>query len=291
MVLTCTAQRSGKLLSFLRRELGMSSGLVKRLKYDHAFAVNGTAQYTNYPVRPGDVITVTLREGQPAYPAENGPLDILYEDEALIALDKPAGILMHPSSARGTGTLANYLAGYYAATGQSCLVHPVSRLDRDTFGVVLIAKNAHAHAAMQRIMLSGGVEKIYRASVFGGPEADSGRLDYPIYRPDPLRMQRAVGPQGQAAVTDYRVLDRGGNVSLLELHPLTGRTHQLRLHCLTAGFPVLGDPQYCTDASRSFSDALGLPWQQLCAAKLSFPHPITGQLCELTSRQHVWWEK
>ena len=281
MVLTCTAQRSGKLLSFLRRELGMSSGLVKRLKYDHAFAVNGTAQYTNYPVQPGDVITVTLREGQPEYPAQDGPLDILYEDEALIALDKPAGIL---------DTLANYLAGYFASTGQACLVHPVSRLDRDTFGVVLVAKNAHAHAAMQKIMLSGGVEKVYQASVFGGPEQDSGRLDYPIYRPDPMRMQRAVGPQGQAAVTDYQVLARGDGMSLLELYPRTGRTHQLRLHCLTAGFPILGDPQYCTEASQAYSDALSLPWQQLCAVRLTFPHPITGQMIRLQSRQVVWWE-
>ena len=290
MVLTCTAQRSGKLLSFLRRELGMSSGLVKRLKYDHAFAVNGTAQYTNFPVQPGDVITVTILESQPDYPAQEGPLDILYEDEALIALDKPAGILMHPSSARGTGTLANYLAGYYAATGQACLVHPVSRLDRDTFGVVLVAKNAHAHASMQKAMQAGGVEKVYQASVFGGPERDYGRLDYPIYRPDPMRMQRAVGPQGQAAVTDFQVLARGGKASLLELHPLTGRTHQLRLHCLTAGFPILGDPQYSTQASQSFSDALGLPWQQLCAVRLTFPHPITGREISLESRQAVWWE-
>ena len=111
MVLTCTAQRSGKLLSFLRRELGMSSGLVKRLKYDHAFAVNGTAQYTNYPVQPGDVITVTLREGQPEYPAQDGPLDILYEDEALIALAVCA--VTDPVASRAMEAL-NDLAGTQA---------------------------------------------------------------------------------------------------------------------------------------------------------------------------------
>ena len=289
MVLTHTATRSGKLLSFLRRELGMSVGLVKRLKYDHAFAVNGTPQYTNYPVRPGDVITVTLREGQPDYPAQEGPLDILYEDEAIIALDKPTGILMHPSSARGTGTLANYLAGYYQKTGQACLVHPVSRLDRDTFGVVLVAKNAHAHATLQRSMQAGGVEKVYQAAVFGHAPAPAGRLDYPIYRPDPMRMLRAVDSAGQPAVTDYQVLAAGQETSLLELRPRTGRTHQLRLHCLTAGFPILGDPQYCTPASKAFSDDLALPWQQLCAVSLTFPHPITGQTLTLQSRQRVWW--
>ena len=290
MILTHTAQREGKLLTFLRRELGMSTGLVKRLKYCHAYRVNGQPQYTNFMVRPGDVITVTLDEGEPEYPVEDGPLDILYEDEAVIALDKPAGLLIHPSSCRGTGTLANRLAGYYAATGQACLVHPVSRLDRDTFGVVLIAKNAHTHAVMQALLAEGAGQKVYHAAVLGGPAADSGRLDYPIYRPDPMRMLRAVGPEGQTALTDFQVLRRGAETSLLELRPVTGRTHQLRLHCLTAGFPILGDPQYSTEASRAYSDGLGLPWQQLCAHSLTFPHPITHETITVTSRQRVWSE-
>ncbi len=290
MILTCTAQRSGKLLSFLRRELGLSVGLVKRLKYRHAFCVNGTARYTDYPVSPGDVITVTLEEASPDYPAQHGPLNILYEDESLIALDKPPGILMHPSSARGTGTLANYLAGYYAETGQACLVHPVSRLDRDTFGVVLIAKNAHIHALLQKAMLAGAVEKTYRAVVVGGPPQNSGVWDWPIIRPDPLKMQRAVGPLGLAAQTGYRVLARESRVCLLELRPLTGRTHQLRLHCLTAGCPILGDPQYTTDSARIFSESLGLRLQQLRSACLAFCHPITGERLCLQSGQRVWRE-
>ena len=291
MMLTHTAEREGKLLSFLRRELGMSVGLVKRLKYRHAFLVNGVPQFTNFPVRPGDRITVCLDEDEPDYPAEDGPLDILYEDDSVIAPDKPSGILIHPSSCRGTGTLANRLAGYYARTGQACLVHPVSRLDRDTYGVVLIAKNAHAHARLQERMAQGQGVKIYHACVFGGPGEDRGIWEYPIFRPDPMRMLRTVDPRGQRAVTEYRVLRRTAQTALLELRPLTGRTHQLRLHCLTAGCPILGDPQYSTPPAAALSGALGLTGQQLCARSLTFPHPITDERIFVESRQRVWGEE
>ena len=154
MRLQCTAQREGKLLSFLRRELALSSSLVKRLKFRGAYTVNGQRVFTDYPVRAGDRIEVCMDEDTPEnYAPETGELRILLEDEWLIALDKPPGVLMHPSSARNTGTLANFLLDYYQKTGQASAVHPVSRLDRDTFGVVLLAKSSHVHArfhAMQR---------------------------------------------------------------------------------------------------------------------------------------------
>ena len=148
MVLHCTASRSCPLLSILRQELGLSSGLVKRLKYDGAFQVNGTVARTNHPVVPGDVITVTLQDTAPEYPAEDFPIQVLYEDEAILAVDKPSGLIIHPSAARNTGTLANRVLGYYRRTEQACAFHPLTRLDRDTFGVVLLAKNAHIHARL-----------------------------------------------------------------------------------------------------------------------------------------------
>lgn len=118
MELTCTARRSGPLLSFLRTELGLSSSEVKRLKLRGAFQINGAPAYTDCPVVPGDHILVTLLEDPPDFPAENGPLDILLEDDGLLAVDKPSGMWMHPSASRNTGTLANRVAGYFAATGQ-----------------------------------------------------------------------------------------------------------------------------------------------------------------------------
>ncbi len=285
MVLRCIAARQAKLLSILRQELSLSSGLIKRLKYDHAFRVNGVPVYTNYLVCPGDEVTVTLQDAVPEYPAEDGPISILYEDDAILVVDKPAGLIIHPTPARITGTLANRVIGYYRRTGQLCAFHPVTRLDRDTFGVVLLAKNAHIHARLCAAMQQGAIHKTYRALVCGGPDSDCGIIDAPIIRPDPMRMIRAIGAGGQAAVTEYRVLERRPDCTLLQLHPKTGRTHQLRLHCLYQGFPILGDPQYYTKASAALSAALGLSSQLLCACALTFPHPLTGEICTLQSAQ------
>ena len=274
------AQRDAKLLSILRRELALSSTLLKRMKYRHAFLVNGDAVFTNFLVHPGDEVTVILDEDTPDYPAEAGELSILYEDESFIAIDKPAGLLMHPSSSKNTGTLANYLLHYYNRTGQPCAVHPVSRLDRDTFGVVLLAKNAHVHARMHEQLLQGGLQKIYHAAVCGIPKEPEGIIDAPIARREGNSLLRCIRPEGKPARTRYRVLETRGGCALLELEPLTGRTHQLRLHCAHMGFPIAGDPQYG-------NDSYGLPWQQLCAVRLGFVHPLTEKFVEISAKQSV----
>ena len=283
MELSCTSQRDARLLSILRRELALSSGLVKRLKYRGAFTVNGKIAHTDFPVKPGDVVRVRLDEDTPDYPAQDGDLHILYEDDALIAVDKPAGMLVHPSFSRNTGTLANFLLGYYEKTGQPCAVHPVSRLDRDTFGVVLLAKNAHVHAKLCEMSKAGTIEKTYRAAVFGCPPEVEGVIDAPIARVSETSLLRCIREDGKPARSRYRVLERSPDTALLELHPLTGRTHQLRLHCAHLGCPILGDPQYGTAASQAFSAAHGLFSQQLCAASLRFSHPISEKTVEIRS--------
>ncbi len=280
MKLSCIAQREAKLLPILRQELAMSSTLVKRLKYSHAFLVNGQAVRTNYPVRIGDHVEVILDEPEPEYPAQEGELSILFEDDFFIAIDKPPGMLMHPSPARNEGTLANYLLSYYNRTGQPCAVHPVSRLDRDTFGVVLLAKNAHAHAKMHEQLLEEGLRKTYHAVVVGCPGEPEGLIDAPIARVQGDSLLRCVREDGKPARSKYRLLERNGPCSVLELQPLTGRTHQLRVHCAYMGFPIAGDPQYGRDA-------YGLPHQQLCAVSLGFSHPITGNFIEILSKQKV----
>ena len=285
MILSHTAQRSGKLLTFLRRELGLSSSLVKRLKWQNAFLVNGQPVHTDHLLAPADIITVLLEEAPPEYPPEEGPLSILYEDEALLAVDKPAGLLMHPSFYRNTGTLANRLAAYYEKTGQPCAVHPVSRLDRDTFGVVLLAKNAHIHAEMMSLLQARQVHKTYEALVLGCPPEDRGRWTFPIAKRGGGSLLREVHPQGQAAETTFEVLERFAACSRLRLHPITGRTHQLRVHCAHVGCPILGDPQYGTAESLELSVSFALPHQQLCAVELTFPHPMTGE--PITIRSHM----
>ena len=280
MELTHIAARAGRLSSFLREELGMSAGLMNRLKWQDRLFVNGTPQHTDFPVQPGDVITVPLDEPTPAYPAESGPVSIIYEDDHLLAVDKPAGMLIHPSRSRLTGTLANRVLGYYQRTGQSSAFHPITRLDRDTFGIVLLAKNAHIHRLLSELHATGALRKTYHALVFGGPESATGTIDAPIARRPLPSLLRFVSPEGKPSVTEYTVLDRQPNLCKLALRPVTGRTHQLRVHCAYMGYPILGDPQYGSEASQLFSAGLGLHTQLLCAKRLEFIHPVTGQhLC------------
>ena len=279
MELKHIARREGRLSSFLKEELKMSTGLMNKLKWGDAIAVNGEPQWTNYSVKPGDVITVRLAEEEPEYPAEDGPLDILYEDDHILVVDKPAGMLIHPSRAKNEGTLANFVFGYYQRTGQKCAFHPMTRLDRDTFGIVLLAKNSHVHALLQTLE----VAKTYHALTFGGPEEDSGIIDAPIARRELPSLLRYVSPEGKPSLTEYRVLERKGQLCKLALRPITGRTHQLRVHCSHMGWPILGDPQYGTEESQAFSCVLGLKHQMLCAKTLEFVHPMTGETMKLES--------
>lgn len=284
MELRYIAQRSGRLSSFLREEMQMSAGLVNRLKWADLIFVNGIPRHTDYPVQSGDVITVPLDEPSPEYPPEDGELTILYEDDHLMAVDKPAGMLIHPSRARLTGTLANRVYGYFRRTGQQSAFHPITRLDRDTYGIVLLAKNAHVHALLQTIPL----EKTYHALVFGGPEAERGIIDAPIARKPLPSLLREIREDGKPSVTEFEVLGRFDTHSKLALRPITGRTHQLRLHCAHMGYPILGDPQYGSVESQAFSQSLGLEHQLLCAYRLRFPHPITGEPMELSSKMDVY---
>ena len=234
-------------------------------------------------VQPGDVVTVPLDEEKPSYPAEDGDITVLYEDDHILAVDKPAGMLVHPSRATMTGTLANRVLGYYQKTGQSCAFHPVTRLDRDTFGVVLLAKNPHIHACFTNLQAKGGFEKTYQALVLGCPEENEGMIDAPIARRPLPSLLRYVHETGKPSQSKYRVLERG-EISLLRLQPITGRTHQLRVHCAYIGCPILGDPQYGTENSRKKSEQLGLITQQLCAKSIRFTHPITGEDTQIISK-------
>lgn len=279
MQLTHIARRSGRLSSFLREEMEMSAGLMNRLKWQDKLFVNGVPRHTDYPVAPGDVITVPLEEPEPSYPAQEGSLTILYEDEHILAVDKPAGMLIHPSRSQFTDTLANFVAGYYQKTGQAAAFHPVTRLDRDTFGVVLLGKNSHTHALLSQNPL----EKTYEALVYGDPTQAEGVIDAPIARRPLPSLLRQVSPEGKPSLTRYRVLSRQEKTAVLALTPVTGRTHQLRVHCAYMGFPIVGDPQYGSPESQAFSKEMGAATQLLCAKTLRFSHPITKTPMEITS--------
>lgn len=275
MELKHIATRDGRLSSFLKEEMKMSTGLINRLKWQQMIFVNGTPQHNDFAVKAGDVITAVLDEEEPNYPPQDGDLTILYEDDHLLAVDKPAGMLIHPSHSKNDGTLANFVLGYYVKTCQKCAFHPVTRLDRDTFGIVLLTKNSHIHALMQAAPL----QKTYHALVRGGPAEDAGVINAPIARKPLPSLLREVRPDGKESITEFRVLQRLDGYTKLALTPVTGRTHQLRVHCAYMGFPILGDPQYGSGAAD-----FGLSHQLLCAKKLEFIHPITGQFLTLESK-------
>lgn len=291
MEITHIAQREGRLSSFLKNELQLSTGLMNRLKWQEKLFVNGTPRHADFPVAVGDVISVPLEEETPQYPAEDGPITILYEDDYLLAVDKPAGMLIHPSRSQFAGTLANRVLGYYQRTGQSCAFHPITRLDRDTFGLVLLAKNAHIHDLMQRRQAEGRMEKTYHALVFGSAPAPAGEISAPIARRPLPSLLRQVHPEGKPSRTLYRVLEERDGISKLALTPVTGRTHQLRVHCAYLGMPILGDPQYGTEASSVRSAQLGHKTQLLCARELTFLHPICGEWLRLQSKMDVCIEE
>ena len=275
MELKHVAMRDGRLSTFLKNEMKMSTGLVNRLKWQGKICVNNIPQHNDYAVKTGDVITAQLDEEEPNYPPQEGEISILYEDEHLMAVEKCAGMLIHPSHSKNDGTLANFVLGYYVRTGQKCAFHPVTRLDRDTFGIVLLTKNSHIHALMQQTEL----QKTYHALVSGGPEAESGIIDAPIARKPLPSLLREVREDGKPCITEFSVLERFDGYTKLALRPVTGRTHQLRVHCAHMGYPILGDPQYGHGAAD-----FGLPHQLLCAKRLEFIHPVTGEMMILESK-------
>ena len=279
MKLHHTALRNGRLSDILKQEMCVSTGLMNRLKTTERILVNAVPRRTNFAVSRGDTVTLLLDEPEPDYPAEDGTLTILYEDDHLLAVDKPAGMLIHPSRSRDTGTLANLVVGHYRRTGQHSAFHPLTRLDRDTFGVVLIAKNSHIHALLQQ----SDVQKTYQARIFGHLPETCGIIDAPIDRRPLPSLLRYISPSGKPSQTRYRVLSAEKTESLVELIPLTGRTHQLRLHCAHFGCPILGDPQYGTEESQEYSLRFGYTYQRLCAKKIELPHPLTGENLTISS--------
>lgn len=288
MELKHRARDAGRLSDILKGEMKISSGLMNRLKWYDKILVNGVSQRTNFMVRQGDLVSVMLDEEPPEYPAEDVPVQILYEDEHILAVDKEPGVLIHPSRHRDWGTLANAVAGYYQRTGQPSAFHPVTRLDRDTYGIVLIGKNSHVHALLNAYHSAGKLQKIYEAWAYGCPQVPQGTVDAPIQRRPLPSLLRCIDPEGKPSQTVYRVKQKLESSCILELQPITGRTHQLRLHCAHIGCPILGDPQYGTEASGQLSARLGLTYQRLCAKKLEFVHPITGEELCLESEMQAY---
>lgn len=283
---TASADDAGrKVYSVLRRELMLSSTAVKRLKQSGGIFLNGEPVFTTVKIAEGDRVSadIGLIEEDIAVTRERGDIEILREEPGWLAVNKPCGMLVHPSRARTEGTLLGIAAGYLEAKGESPACHVVNRLDRDTGGVVLIAKSAHHKAVLAETLHRDDAVKEYIAVACGALEPPCGTVDAPIARLDSQGMKRGVREDGQRAVTEYETLARGDGISVLRLRLLTGRTHQIRVHMSHLGSPLLGDALYGTEESRSLSEKLGIAAQALHAAKLTFRDPETGERVELSA--------
>ena len=199
-----------------------------------------------------------------------GPLDLIWEDEDVVVVNKPPGLLVHPSHGHFADTLGNFLMYHYQQTGQDCDFHPVHRLDKGTSGLLVVAKHPHAQEQLKQQLHTEAFRRVYLAICDGQPPAPSGTVDAPIgLAPD--SRARAVCPDGQSARTHYRVLQSWEGGSLVELQLDTGRTHQIRVHMAHLGCPLTGDFLYGTEQPEKIARPA------LHSHQLSFTHPITGE--------------
>jgi 23S rRNA pseudouridine1911/1915/1917 synthase len=261
--------------AFLKAHQGISNTIWKRIKNSGTFAINGTiCNATQANVKNGDIITYDILRPTDITP-EDLPLDIRYEDEWLLIINKPAGQLVHPTTKESSGTVGNALMHYFAAKGEAHAFHPVHRLDRDTSGLLLVAKEPQIQYQLSPKGCKN-FQREYQAIIQGELTPAAGLIDAPIARALPSIILRKVSPEGQCARTHYRTVKTNGELSLIELQLETGRTHQIRVHMAHLGHPLLGDDLY--GGNMDF-----IQRQALHAFRLSFKHPMTGEKLVITA--------
>lgn len=266
---TVDAAHDGReLRQLVRAPLGLSAKLWKHIKWNGTILVNGKAiRNARLCVRAGDELTLLWQEASPVVPV-NLPLDILYEDETFLVVNKPAGMIVHPTYRAARDTLVHAVAGYFERRGEAAGIHPLYRLDRDTTGIVILAKSARIQHAMTKH--HGQIYREYLALAQGHLDCLSGRIDMPIGR-DPSKANHwQVRADGRRALTEYETIASWPSYSLLKIHLLTGRTHQIRVHFAALGHPLLGDTAYGGPG-----DAISR--QALHAWRIHFHHPDTGK--------------
>ncbi len=283
------AGSGGRADRFVADAAGISRAQVQRLISDGRVTRDGVPMRARDVLLPGSVVELDVPDPVPAPDApESIPLDVVYQDDDLLIVDKPAGLVTHPSPGHPTGTLVNALLGMTTQDGGSLGVVAgvaragiVHRLDRDTSGLLMVARTDAAQAALQAQLQARRVHKRYLALVSGSVTAQVGRVEAPIGRDPRDRLRMAIVPDGREAITGYRVRERFRLWTLLEVDLITGRTHQIRVHLSSIGHPVAGDPLYATGAARRGPE--GLERLFLHAWRIELASPSGGGLIRATS--------
>ena len=270
MKLTVDDTTEGKMIREVLRGMHFSVRMISRLKFNGGILVNGQEKTVRYTLIKGDVLELIFPEKTEGnLQRQEMPLDIVYEDETILVLNKPAEMASHPSGGHEKDTLANAVAGYFERTGFRASVRMLGRLDRNTSGLMLISKNAYVHRLLALQMQEGTYQKTYLA-VAHGVCPPTGVIDAPIGLCMGSIIQRCVRPDGKEAVTHFETIRTNAEYSLVELRPKTGRTHQIRIHMQHIGHSLAGDDFY--GGSRQHINR-----HALHAHKIAFVHPTTGK--------------
>lgn len=263
-----TAHDGRELRQLVRVPLGLSAKLWKHIKWNGTILVNGKQHGdARLRVHTGDELTLLWQEVSSVVPVDL-PLDILYEDEIFLVVNKPAGIIVHPTHRAARDTLVHAVAGYFERRGEVAGIHPLYRLDRDTTGIIILAKSARIQHAMTKH--HGQIYREYLALVRGHLDRPSGCIGMPIGRDLSKANHWQVREDGKHALTEYETIALWPSYSLLKIHLLTGRTHQIRVHFAALGHPLLGDAAYGSTCDVILRQALH-------AWRVHFRHPDTGR--------------